>query len=125
MSLKPTKDGDTHFFAFACSPLPRGDVAETFGLDVVFEVRYGLAVPCHGAMSLKHAHTRPTCPRTARLAVPCHGAMSLKPKYWSSEKSPHWTCSPLPRGDVAETRALLHGFTFRVTLQSPATGRCR
>ncbi len=37
----------------ACSPLPRGDVAETERQDKHTWRFYFLAVPCHGAMSLK------------------------------------------------------------------------
>src|SRR6266568_946355 len=63
---------------FPCSPLPRGDGAET---------------------SLPHDRTA----RPALLAVPFPGAMALKQRNNLVPNPFVSSCSPLPRGDGAET----------------------
>src|SRR6266568_707213 len=61
-----------------------------------------LAVHSVGAMALKrsvlhHQHI------AVELAVPFHGAMALKRKTRLSHPHERHPCSPLPRGDGAET----------------------
>ncbi len=62
-----------------------------------------LAVPCHGAMSLKSGGLALNEFDLA-LAVPCHGAMSLKSMEAELLLPSLSSCSPLPRGDVAEIK---------------------
>src|SRR6266568_2138847 len=88
---------------YACSPLPRGDGAETPAYHRRWLRSGELAVPFPGAMALK---LHPPVLRTMHskaLAVPFPGAMALKRDgrdYFIRARIP---CSPLPRGDGAET----------------------
>src|SRR6266702_2921022 len=134
-----------------CSPLPRGDGAETGSCLYHRGWYHPLAVPFPGAMALKRLMRRPTAldeslavpfpgamalkrpqdtPRrtSPTLAVPFPGAMALKPVAEMRRQSPGFSlavpfpgamalkqahqnrteeqrepCSPLPRGDGAET----------------------
>src|SRR6266702_381824 len=71
---------------------PKGEVAGS-----------GLAVPFPGAMALKHvAEMRRQSPGFS-LAVPFPGAMALKQAHQNRTEEQREPCSPLPRGDGAET----------------------
>src|SRR6266568_2932898 len=61
-----------------------------------------LAVPFHGAMALKQ-DTIPCAFADVELAVPFHGAMALKLYRNTDALTVVRACSPLPRGDGAET----------------------
>ena len=78
MALKRRRKALLLNIAITCSPLPRGDGAETISLAYVTLDLHYLAVPFPGAMALK---------RYNRL----EDHQRLRP------------CSPLPRGDGAET----------------------
>src|SRR5215472_10995680 len=81
-----------------CSPLPRGNGAETESQAIPIFIHHQLAVPYLGAMALK--------PTTKRL--------------------PHMRqapCSPLPRGNSAETDALHAAIAGESDLQSPTSGQ--
>src|SRR6266487_568597 len=111
----------------SCSPLPRGDGAETRQAGQAYAPAGPLAVPYLGAMALQPLQTvRRGGNRTPLavpylgamalklkviilrgsetiLAVPYLGAMALKPRFRRAAPFFPRTCSPLPRGDGAET----------------------
>ncbi len=66
-----------------------------------------LAVPFPGAMALKLSSVF-TCLSVTSLAVPFPGAMALKRRSNTQQSSTLATCSPLPRGDGAETISLVY-----------------
>src|SRR6266567_529151 len=78
MALKRRRKALLLNIAITCSPLPRGDGAETISLVyVTLDLHY--------------------------LAVPFPGAMALKPCDQLEDHQRLRPCSPLPRGDGAET----------------------
>src|SRR6266566_3097201 len=100
MALKPMDVPGSPFAPQTCSPLPRGDGAETRWSTATSPWMYSLAVPFHGAMALKLGAVAGVLGCVV-LAVPFHGAMALK------------------RLDVMCKCA------GRSVLQSPSTGRWR
>src|SRR6266700_226494 len=86
-----------------CSPLPRGDGAETLRSNSSIAPLPCFAVPFPGAMALKPVPHVLRTMHSKALAVPFPGAMALKRDgrdYFIRARIP---CSPLPRGDGAET----------------------
>ncbi len=83
-----------------------------------------LAVPFHGAMALKQ-DTIPCAFADVELAVPFHGAMALKLYRNTDALTVVRACSPLPRGDGAETACGSLIAAAQELLQSPSTGRWR
>src|SRR6266567_4399044 len=77
MALKRQSAISVEMRQYSCSPLPRGDGAETW------------------------ARRSFSCTRC--LAVPYLGAMALKRTIHHCAMEPSTSCSPLPRGDGAET----------------------
>src|SRR6266487_3726006 len=82
----------------SCSPLPRGDGAETRQAGQAYAPAGPLAVPYLGAMALKLKVIILRGSETI-LAVPYLGAMALKPRFRRAAPFFPRTCSPLPRGD--------------------------